>query len=170
MLQRHYTRTFEAQRERGRKLSGWYCWGHGTCERSCGDGTCVRSQRCTHSYVSQSHALLSITVLNTVYVYKYFVRNFASKNNKCTRLGFFSPFLTMTPLCPVSPTQYYRLDCDCDYYASLPKGLHNNARDADPSQIVCCNAGTQPLPSASPLPSTERSVKTFSKIWQSGSE
>ena len=46
--------------------------------------------------MSQSHALLSraITVLNTVYVYKYFVR---IKQNQCRRLGFSSPILTVTP-------------------------------------------------------------------------
>jgi len=46
VLQRHYTRqhtathcnqcvaVLEAHSERGRKLEGWYCWGHGTRERS----------------------------------------------------------------------------------------------------------------------------------------
>jgi len=85
VLPKHYTRAFEAHRERGRKLTGWYCWGHGTSERS---------RRCTHNDmpVSQSHALLSITVLNSVYVYKYFevVRNFEPQNNQCRSLpGFF---------------------------------------------------------------------------------
>jgi len=45
--------------------------------------------------MSQSHALLSITVLNTVYVYKYL---FASKNKQCIRLGFSVHFWPWPPL------------------------------------------------------------------------
>lgn len=56
--------------------------------------------------MSQSHAPLSMTVLNTVYVRKYCVRNFASKYNQCRRLFFFSPILTVTPPFPVSTPRY----------------------------------------------------------------
>ena len=44
--------------------------------------------------MSQSPALLSITVWNTVYVYKNFVR---IRTNQCRRLFFFSSILTVTP-------------------------------------------------------------------------
>jgi len=49
---------------------------------------------------SHSHGLLSITVLNTVYAYKYFV---CIKKIHSKRLRFSSPILTVTPLFPVPP-------------------------------------------------------------------
>jgi len=62
--------------------------------------------------MNQSHALLSITVLNTVYVYKCCVR---IKNNHCRRLVFLSPVLT------VPPPRYYRLDCVCARFRARGK-------------------------------------------------
>ena len=55
--------------------------------------------------MSHSHELLSITVLNTVYAYKYF---FCIKKIHFKRLSFPSPILTVTPLFPVFPPLYYR--------------------------------------------------------------
>ena len=85
--------------------------------------------------MSQSNAPLSITALNTVYVYKYFVR---IKKIQFRSLSSFSPIFDRDPLySSFPPLQYYRLGCD--------------ARDGDPLPKVCCNAGMQGSPSASQL-------------------
>ena len=49
--------------------------------------------------MSKSHALQSITVLNTVYVYKYFIR---INKNQCRRLLLPSPISTVTVTPPFS--------------------------------------------------------------------
>jgi len=61
--------------------------------------------------MSQLHALLSITLLNNVYVYECFVR--IKKNQfRTVTLGVSSPILTVTPPSPPFPVLLFA-DCDC---------------------------------------------------------
>jgi len=92
--------------------------------------------------MSQSHALLSITVLNTAYVYKCFVRNFASKDNQCRRLCHFqSNFDSDSPFPP--HYIYYHFDCNARLVrgnvttqgTQTPKSALQR-RDAGPPQCV----------------------------------